>query len=511
MKVNILLIGCFFSLNIMYSQSMLNDTIKISRLSDNQVKEMIQRCWPNVKDTLYYGEYYQGIKYGYSQYETFLDSNNSEFGPILIMKSEMNTKMLSYEITEQQTVLSHEIYQLVSPYQMLLNEHKIIKNGTVISNRIEKTGDFYTSTFNDGRSVKVDSLLNFEYSLNEDWAQYLFDLDTISKMNTVLKSTNNMNFEDYSYYTIQTQLIKREKKLINGIEHIYTTTKVKDNSDETGTNIIDEYLTIVESNYGDDSHRSESKDIAMNFEANQDMFFNCIIPVDIDFCQIVPRYDSLLFTLVLFEFEGDQNPFDSTLNQRVYPENGKLYLEINTNYSYVSKANKQEIADNLKETNFYPINDTLIIKMAKEATKGALTKKKKVDMLIKYVHNYIKYSKDDYSQHFISVYDIIRTKNGVCSDFAELYTVLARSIGIPCRTVGGYALDPNEGYLGGHAWNEVEIEGKWYGVDPTWGLWLPSHYHFKESNTDMSCKEISGTLLKLKSITFKNGKTVKYN
>ena len=132
-------------------------------------------------------------------------------------------------------------------------------------------------------------------------------------------------------------------------------------------------------------------------------------------------------------------------------------------------------------------------------------------MLIKYVHNYIKYSKDDYSQHFISVYDIIRTKNGVCSDFAELFTVLARSIGIPCKTVGGYALDPNDGYLCGHAWNEVEIDGKWYGVDPTWNFWLPSYYHFKESNADLSCKELNNILLKLKSITFLNGKTINYD
>jgi hypothetical protein len=472
---------------------------------------MIQRCWPNATDTLYYGEYFQGIKYGYSQFETFLDSNNLEFGPILIMKSEKNTKSLSYEIAEQQTVISQEIYQLVPPYQMLLTELKIIKNGTEISKRIEKIGNFYASTFNDGRNVKTDSLLKFEYSLNDNWAQYLFELDTISKINTVLESTNNLNFEDYSNYTIQTQLINREKKLINGIEHSYITTIVKDNLGELTTNIVDEYLTIVESKCGDESHRSESKDIAMNFEVNQDMFFSCIIPVDIDFCQIVPRYDSLKFSKVVFQFEGDKNPFDASLNQRFYTENGKSYLEMSTNYPYVSKATKQEIIDNLKATDFYPIKDSLIIKMAKEATNGVHTKKKKAEMLMKYVHDYIKYSKDDYSQHFISVYDIIRTKNGVCSDFAELYTVLARSIGIPCKTVGGYALDPNDGYLAGHAWNEVGINGKWYGVDATWNIWLPSHYHFKESNKTLTCKELSSSLLKLKSITYTNGKTVKYD
>jgi hypothetical protein len=509
--MKILVLIPFFSFGYLFGQETISDTIKISRLSDNQVKEMIQRCWSNVKNTIYYGEYSEGIKFGYSRYETFLDSNNLELGPVLIMKTELNTKILSYEITEQETYQLNQIYQLVSPYELILMEENNIKNGTVISTKTEKTGDFYTSTFSDGLNIKKDTLREFSYSLNEDWAKGLFDIDTIYKINTVLEATNNMDFENHKTYISQTKLIKREKKLINGVNHFYITTNYSDNLGDTSINITDEYLTIVETKIGDYSHRFEPKEVAMNLEANQDLFFNCIIPVDYDFCRIVPRYDSLGYSKVLFEFESDENPFDTTLNQRFYAANGKIIFEMNTECPYISIASKQEILDNLKETNFYPINDSFIINIAKEVTKGARTKRKKVDMLIKYVYNYIKYSKDDYSQHFISVYDIIRTKNGVCSDFAELFTVLARSIGIPCKTVGGYALDPNDGYLCGHAWNEVEIDGKWYGVDPTWNFWLPSYYHFKESNADLSCKELNNILLKLKSITFLNGKTINYD
>ena len=511
MKVKILLVGYLFSLNIMYSQSLLNDTIKISRLSDNQVTAMIKQSWPNFKDTIYHGIYFENTKIGYSRTENFLDSNNLEYGPALIMKTEVNITILFYEITEQGTIQGNEIYQLIPPYALILKEKKEIKNGTTITNKTEKQGDFYISAFTDGRKTKIDTLREFSYSLNEDWAQWLFGIDTIYKINTVLEATNNMDFEDHKNYTNYTQLIKREKKIIHGIKHLYTTTNTKDNLGESSTYVTDEYLTIVEVKIGDLSFRIEPKEVAMNLEANQDLFFNCIIPIDYSFCKIVPPYDSLGFSQVLFEFESDKNPFDTTLNQRFYAANGKIIFEMNTECPYISIASQQEILDNLKETNFYPIHDTLIINMAKEATKMAKTRKKKVDLLIKYVHEYIKYSKDDYSQHFISVYDIIRTKNGVCSDFAELFTVLARSIGIPCKTVGGYALDSNDGYLGGHAWNEVEIDGKWYGVDPTWNLWLPSYYHFKESNADLSCKELNNILLKQKSITFLNGKTINYD
>ncbi len=508
--MKIVIITVFFSLGYLFGQETISDTIKISRLSDAQVKEMIQRCWPYDRDTIYYGEYSEGIKFGNSIFKTFLDSNNIEFGPVLIMKSEVNIKRLSNGINEQIKIQLNQTYQLIPPYQLILHEEKTTKNGTSIINKTEKQGDYYFSYYSDGRNVKNDTLLDFQYTLNEDWAQFLFNIDTNFKINTVLEARNNMNFDNHKTYSNQTKLINREKKLINGINHFYVTTSNKDSLGDERIDITDEHLTIVETKSSEFLHRFEPKEVAISFDTIQDLFFNCILPIDIDFCQIVPRYDSLIFTKVLFEFECNKNPFDATINQIIYTKNGKLFLEMNYENSAVSKSTKKEIIENLKETDFYPIHYCLIIKMAKEATKSAKTKKKKVDLLVKYVHEYIKYSKDDYSQHFISVYDIIRTKNGVCTDFAELFTVLARSIGIPCKTVGGYALDQNDGYLSGHAWNEVEINGYWYGVDPTWNIWLPSHYHFKQSTADLTCKELNSTLLKLRSITLKNGKTINY-
>jgi transglutaminase/protease-like cytokinesis protein 3 len=508
MKFLILFLGVILSINTLFAQIHSNDTIKISKLTDDQVKEMIPRCWPNIKDTIYYGEYFEGIKYGYSQYETFLDSNNREYGPIIIMKALSNNKFLSYNITEKASSKINEIYQLVPPYKLILHEEIEIKNGTTITNKTEKRGDVYISTFTDGQNSKNDTLHNFNYSLNEDWAQYLFGIDTISKINTVVQTRNNMDFENHSNYTINIKLLKREKKIINGIKHSYVTTDFNTGKGETGIVIEDEHLTIVELKNGQYSSRIEPKEVAINIEANQDLFYTCVIPIDYAFCTTVPRFDSIHYSEVLFEFDGNKNPFDTTLNQQFFSKNGKTYLKMSTQSPNVSNATQQEILENLKSTNFYPINDPLIIKLAEEATKGARSKRKKVDMLIKFVHNYIQYSKDDYSQHFISVYDIIRTKNGVCSDYAELFTALARSIGIPCQKVEGFALDPYDGSLGGHAWNEVELNGKWFGVDPTWNVWLPTYYHFKENKTDISCKDLSNMLLKLKSITYLNGKIV---
>jgi hypothetical protein len=510
MKLFYIIVLFFFLGFKVYGQNN-NDTIKLSKLTDEQVKQMIKLCWPNIKDTIYYGEYLDDNKIGFSRFESFLDSNNIEFGPVINIKSEFSINYLSYDIKEQSILQHNEIYQLISPFKLILNEDKEIKNGTIISNKTYKQGERYVSEYFDGRNIKIDTLNNFNYSLNEHWARDLFDIDTLSKINTILESNSNMNFENHKTYTSHTQLLKREKKLINGIFHLYITTKCKDELDDERYNIVDEYLTIVESKIRDYSHRLEPKEFALSINESQDLFFNCIIPVDIDYCLNILSYDSIKFSKVVFEFSSDKNPFETSNNQKFYTINEKTYFELNTQSNYVSIASKNEIDDNLKETNFYPVNDTIIIKMARDATKSAKSTKKKVELLINFVHNYIKYSKDDYSQHFISIYDIIKSKNGVCSDYAELFTVLARSIGIPCKTISGYALDPNYGYLGGHAWNEVEIKGKWYAVDPTWNSWLPSYYHFKASNENLSCSELNEILLKLKSITYINGKTIEFD
>ena len=504
-KIKLSILTMFLSYGFLFGQNAKSDTIRVSKLSDNQVKEMIIRCWPNTKDTIYSSEYVNDSKLGYTQYATHIDSTNLEYGPVLIQDILLILKQLTYDINTETQIHQRLIYQLGPPYKLILNEEITTKNGTSIKTKLEKKDNYYIKTFEDEKNIKMDTIYDFEYSLNEDWAQFLFDIDTVSKINTVLESNNNLDFESLDFYTIHTTLVGREKKLVNGIWQKYLTTKFNGIENDTTVMITDEYLTVVQSKIGDYLHVIEDKEKALNFDAQQDLFLSCIIPVDYDFCKIIPPPTDLQYSKVLFEYDGDKNPFDTTLHQIFYSKNGVNFMEFNTESKHVSIATQEEIEDNLKETDFYPVNDPDIIKMAKDATKGAWSKRKKIELLINYVHNYIIYSKDDYSQWFISVYDIIRTRNGVCADFSNLFTVLARSIGIPCKSVGGYALDPFNGYLVGHAWNEVEINGKWHGVDPTWDMWLPSVYHFKENNAPISCSDLNSMMLRLKSITFKDG------
>jgi len=49
----------------------------------------------------------------------------------------------------------------------------------------------------------------------------------------------------------------------------------------------------------------------------------------------------------------------------------------------------------------------------------------------------------------------LKTGKGICSDYAWLFAVMLKAVGIKCRVVYGMADKTC------HAWNEVMIDGKW--------------------------------------------------
>ena len=50
----------------------------------------------------------------------------------------------------------------------------------------------------------------------------------------------------------------------------------------------------------------------------------------------------------------------------------------------------------------------------------------------------------------------------VCQGYAYAFELLCDLSGIECDFVGGVAGG------GGHAWNQVKVDGKWYNIDVTW-------------------------------------------
>jgi hypothetical protein len=144
---------------------------------------------------------------------------------------------------------------------------------------------------------------------------------------------------------------------------------------------------------------------------------------------------------------------------------GEYVLELGKRGPATVPAKPQEIAEALKESAACPVADGRIRELARQAVGDATSSKTKVERLVHFVAHYLTY---DIAANPLTIGEIISTRKGKCVDYAELFAVLARAEGIPARTVSGfYYLGDREQAFGGHAWDDVVLDGRWVGVDPT--------------------------------------------
>jgi len=127
---------------------------------------------------------------------------------------------------------------------------------------------------------------------------------------------------------------------------------------------------------------------------------------------------------------------------------------------------RQPTSSNLEETLNFPVSSERIARLARRAVGDILDNPGRVAALNSYVHRYLTYQPGASAP---SVLTLLDRPEGDCTEFADLFTTLARSLNIPARTVFGLAYDGGSpSAFAFHAWNEVSVDGVWQAVDPTW-------------------------------------------
>ena len=135
-----------------------------------------------------------------------------------------------------------------------------------------------------------------------------------------------------------------------------------------------------------------------------------------------------------------------------------------------SSANPVSRRDNpsgaLAETLSYPISHPRVARLARQAAGDGANAGERLARLVEFVHEFIAYRPRGPQR---TVLETIAERSGDCTEYANLLTALARSAGLPARTVMGLAYSEEaEASLAFHAWNEVSVNGDWRAVDPTW-------------------------------------------
>ena len=107
--------------------------------------------------------------------------------------------------------------------------------------------------------------------------------------------------------------------------------------------------------------------------------------------------------------------------------------------------------------------------VVKEKTKYCKTDIEKALVVHEHLCDTIVYS----SRLQAAAHDIegaIFEKEAVCEGYALAYKYYMNRLEIPCKIVSGTSNGQS------HAWNQIQLNGNWYMVDPTWDDVANSHY-----------------------------------
>jgi transglutaminase-like putative cysteine protease len=131
-----------------------------------------------------------------------------------------------------------------------------------------------------------------------------------------------------------------------------------------------------------------------------------------------------------------------------------------------AKVTRGERADALRATLGTDADAATVGEAARRATAGDRTRRARVTSLVHWIHDEIAYVRGE--ETVASA--VLAARTGDCSEMSLLFVAMARALDIPARRVvglaGTYVADkPAFGY---HAWAEVELDGRWVQVDPTW-------------------------------------------
>lgn len=135
----------------------------------------------------------------------------------------------------------------------------------------------------------------------------------------------------------------------------------------------------------------------------------------------------------------------------------KAYVLVDK-YVVISNQNNRNVISVTADIPKLLKSDTNYNKSHAKRYKGST--KQKVRKIYKYC------TKTTYKAHVKTAHEVFQYRQGDCAGISSAFYVLCKVNHIPCRYVIGWTKSNC------HAWNRVRINGTWYWIDCTKGLWL---------------------------------------
>ncbi len=126
-----------------------------------------------------------------------------------------------------------------------------------------------------------------------------------------------------------------------------------------------------------------------------------------------------------------------------------------------------DIKPYLQASTFLDAKDPQIVELARKAVGTEKNPARMADLLRRSVSEYIE--KKDLSVGLASASEVVRSRQGDCTEHGVLLAAMARAVGIPARCVGGIvyvsSMVGKNDIFGFHMWAQVWLNGQWVDID----------------------------------------------
>lgn len=169
--------------------------------------------------------------------------------------------------------------------------------------------------------------------------------------------------------------------------------------------------------------------------------------------------------------------------------------------------NRTRPARNLTEsTRWLDTKNDTVRRMAVMGGGAVSDPREKCKRLTSYINSHLRLAA--FSTSLQSASEIVKTKQGDCTEYAVLLAAVMRSQGVPARVAVGFAYVANPASLVPHMWTEAWIDGQWIPFDATLGGEVSPLTRVKVMDSPLSDNVTSGTLLFVPLLNFLGRATV---
>ena len=169
-----------------------------------------------------------------------------------------------------------------------------------------------------------------------------------------------------------------------------------------------------------------------------------------------------------------------------------LYMQVFSD-SFIAEFDDNEPYKYANVFSMYSANSDAI-KKAYALTKSLSSNEDKAKRIKKFIDNNISYDYEKeeavlaliknnntsiISSEFVDIDYLFNEEKGVCNDFAALFSVMMKSVGVPTREVRGYTWATGNKY---HSWNEyINDSGEWVTIEVGSKIWNNRYYRDENS------------------------------